>query len=68
MTRRSVLASQTTMVFAVAVTAFNLGRYSVEFSGSVLAWIAVIFSTLGLATLFVALTLAVWERGAKKQD
>jgi len=56
------------MVSAVAVTAFNLGRYTVEFSGSVFAWIAVIFSALALAICFIALTLVVWERGANTQD
>jgi len=34
---------------AAALTAFNLGRYSVEFSGSVTAWVAVIGCVVALA-------------------
>jgi hypothetical protein len=68
MSRRSMLIRSTTMFFLVAVNAFNLGRYAVEFRGGVLAWMPVILSALALAICFIAQTLVVRQWGANKQD
>jgi len=43
------------LIFLVAVSAFNLGRYSVEFSGSTAGWVALVLSVLGLAVCAFAL-------------
>jgi hypothetical protein len=46
---------KTISILLVAVAAFNLGRYSVEFSGRTAAWIAVVCSLIVLAVGLVAL-------------
>ena len=35
-------------VFMLAISAFNLGRYSVEFSGRLAAWLTIIGGTMAL--------------------
>ena len=42
-------------VFVLAMAAFNLGRYSVQFSGDALAWTAVVLSLIVVAASLVAL-------------
>jgi hypothetical protein len=49
---------KTILVLVVAIVAFNLGRYSVEFSGSVTARIAVV---AGLVALVLSLFLLIRE-------
>jgi hypothetical protein len=41
--------SKAAMIFLVAVSAFNLGRYSVAFSGRATGWVAVILFIAALA-------------------
>jgi hypothetical protein len=45
------------MFFLVAVIAFNLGRYSVEFSGSGAAWIALVCDVIVLTIASYVLVL-----------
>jgi hypothetical protein len=42
-------------VFVIAIAAFNLGRYSVQFSGDSLAWAAVVLSLIVVVAGVVAL-------------
>jgi hypothetical protein len=47
-------------VLLVAIAAFNLGRYSVEFSGSTLAWIGVacwLIVLAGSVVVFISMKL-----------
>ena len=46
---------KTILVLMVAIATFNLGRYSVEFSGSAAAWAAVISCLVILAISLFAL-------------
>jgi hypothetical protein len=46
---------KTVLVLMVAIATFNLGRYSVEFSGSAAAWAAVISCLVILAISLFAL-------------
>jgi hypothetical protein len=46
---------KTILVLMVAIATFNLGRYSVEFSGSAAAWAAVIGCLVILAISLFAL-------------
>jgi hypothetical protein len=39
---RNLAALKTILTFIVAISAFNLGRYSIEFTGSTASWVAVI--------------------------
>jgi hypothetical protein len=46
---------KTSLVLMVAIATFNLGRYSVEFSGSAAAWAAVVSCLVILAVSVFAL-------------
>jgi hypothetical protein len=46
---------KTILVLMVAIATFNLGRYSVEFSGSAAAWAAVVSCLVILAISLFAL-------------
>ena len=46
---------RTALVLVIGATAFNLGRYSVEFSGSVAAWVALICNLIALPAAIAAL-------------
>jgi hypothetical protein len=43
------------LILLVAVSAFNLGRYSVEFSGSTAAWVSLTLGVICLAVCVFAL-------------
>ena len=47
------------LILLVAVSAFNLGRYSVEFSGSTAAWVSL---TTGVISLAGAVALLIRDR------
>ncbi len=42
-------------IFILALAAFNLGRYSIQFSGDTLAWISVVCSLAVVAASLVAI-------------
>jgi hypothetical protein len=45
------------MIFLAVISAFNLGRYSVEFSGSVAAWTSLVGGLFVLSlTLFTVIS------------
>jgi hypothetical protein len=44
----------------VVVLAFNLGQYSVQFSGSAFAWIALVLNLIGLPALLFLLIRDYW--------
>ena len=46
---------RTALVLVIGATAFNLGRYSVEFSGSAAAWVALICNLIALPVAIAAL-------------
>jgi hypothetical protein len=52
---------KTLFVFAALVAAFNLGRYSAEFSGSPWAWTAVAGSIVTLAVTLGFLLHDFWS-------
>jgi hypothetical protein len=56
------------MVLILAVSTFNLGRYSVEFSGSGMAWISLICSVIVLAIAAYALVAASVGRDNAKSN
>ena len=49
-------ALRASWVVLVATSAFNLGRYSVEFSGRPTAWAALVLSIIALAMVACLLT------------
>jgi hypothetical protein len=51
-------APRISLLLLVAISAFNLGRYSVEFSGSGWAWAAVI---LGVLVLLTGVSTLIYE-------
>jgi hypothetical protein len=55
---------KTILVLMLAIAAFNLGRYSVEFSGSTAAWTAVVCSLVILAVSLFALIRDFWKFNA----
>jgi hypothetical protein len=55
---------KTILVLVVAIVAFNLGRYSVEFSGSVTAWIAVVAGLVALVLSLFVLIREFWKSDA----
>jgi hypothetical protein len=50
------------MIFLVAVSAFNLGRYTVTFSGSAPGWTAVI---LFIAVLGISVFVLLYGRSSR---
>ena len=55
-------AFKASLVLLVAVSALNLGSYSVEFSGRPLAWVAVVLFVMtlgGAASLLIFTTLPI---------
>ena len=52
---------KTILVLMLAIAAFNLGRYSVEFSGSTAAWIAVACGLVVAAVSLFALIRDFWK-------
>jgi hypothetical protein len=58
--------------FLLAISAFNLGRYSVEFIGRLSAWLTVIggiAALIGTSSLLVFVTVSVTSDNEKsKQD
>jgi hypothetical protein len=55
---------KTILVLMLAIAAFNLGRYSVEFSGSGAAWTAVGSSLVIVAASLFALLRDFWKSNA----
>jgi hypothetical protein len=55
---------KTILVLVVAIVAFNLGRYSVEFSGSVTARIAVVAGLVALVLSLFVLIREFWKSDA----
>ena len=57
---------RTALVLLIGATAFNLGRFSVEFSGSTAAWVALICNLIALAGALGALAYDFWGTSAKR--
>ncbi len=57
---------RTVFVVLIGATAFNLGRFSVEFSGSTAAWVALIGNLIALAGALGALAYDFWGTSAKR--
>jgi hypothetical protein len=49
------LYSKASLIVLIAVSAFNLGRYSVEFSGTTLGWASLILGIIGMVVCAGAL-------------
>ena len=58
---------RTLFVLLIGVSAFNLGRYSVEFSGSTAAWVALIGNLVALAAALAALGYDFWGTNAERR-
>jgi hypothetical protein len=58
------MALKIILVLMVAIAAFNLGRYSVEFSGSWAAWTAVVSSLVIVAASLFVLLRDFWKSNA----
>jgi hypothetical protein len=52
---------RTLLLLVLAFSAFNLGRYSAEFSGSVWAWSAVVLGIVVLALTLFSLISEFWR-------
>jgi hypothetical protein len=55
---------RTCLLIVALITAFNLGRYTVEFSGSAWGWATVILSIVVLAASVIGLIVDFWRAHA----
>jgi hypothetical protein len=58
---RRVALWRTSLLGLVLILAFTLGTYSVQFSGSGLAWTALVLDLLALAALLTLLIRDFWK-------
>jgi hypothetical protein len=58
---RRLALLKTSQIAMVLVLGFMLGQYSVEFSGSALAWIALVLDLIALPTMLFLLIREYWK-------
>lgn len=65
-TLSSAALQKTNQVLLIAVLSFTLGRYSIEFSGSVWAWTAVVCSIFAGTLILYSMIKDFWKADGQR--